>query len=168
LGIFGSDSPPPSPLDLILPSLQQEYTTPLVEIVIKHLRDFDFESISCKFGAVQTNGVHVSIASECILFDDHNRYQFKSTSTRDCCSTIHFEESIFIAHVPGAPLTLKFEVRTEDGFRDTLFGVAEFLFNGTEFIGVLQIRDEENTLIGILSVEIRFASIDDFVTISFP
>lgn len=138
-------------------SLQQDYTTPLVQIVVKDLKDFDFESVSCKFDTAQTNGVYVSISSECDLFNDHNnRYQFKTTSSRSCCSTIHFEESILLAHIPDASLALKFEVRTEDGFRDTVFGVAEYLFNGGEFLGLLQIRDEENTLIGILSVDIRF------------
>jgi hypothetical protein len=130
----------------------------LIEISINHLRDLDFDSLLHKFEDVQSNGVHISISSFSDAFDEaHLKTQFKSTSSRACCATLQFAESVFFAHVPGFPLRLTFELKYDDGFQETVFGHADYVFTGIEFVSQLQIWDDDQSIIGILSVEIRFA-----------
>jgi hypothetical protein len=138
--------------------LKREFTTPLVEIFINNLRDLDFDALSHKFEALQDNGVHISINSYSDAFDESNlKTQFKSTSSRSCCATIQFGESVLFGHVPGFPLRLSFGLKYDDGFQETVFGRVDYIFTGNDFVDNLQIWDDDQlSIIGILSVEIRF------------
>lgn len=58
--------------------------------------------------------------------------------------------------IPGDCLIVKFELKTDEGFRETILGTGEYSFHGDPYTGLLQIRSDDQTIIGILLFEIRW------------
>ena len=129
-------------------SLKHEVTTPIVHVSILELRDFDYESI-LNINQKEIQSVHIAINSKSI-----SKNQFKSTNSRPCSGAIHFHDSLFMVAIPGDSLVIIFEVRADEGFRETVLGTGEFLFHGDPYIGLVQIIADDQTIIGVLFVEI--------------
>lgn len=125
----------------------------MVYIQIDSVKEFDLDPLLNKYDYVK--GVYISITSESDPSFEHMSPQYHSTGSRTPCSTIHYAESLFIAHNPIHPLRLKFQLRFDEGGEDSLIGDADLLFVDKEVVSGLQLRDIDNTLVGILCLKIR-------------
>lgn len=141
--------------------MKHEITTPIIHITILELRDFDYESILSNPNQKGNQGIHIGVQLESSsplpssLSKSNSKKQYQSTNSRPCAGVIDYHDSLFLVSTSTDILKIQFEVRSDEGYRETILGTGEYLFHGEPYVGLLQINEKDQTTIGVLLFEIR-------------